>query len=286
MTDTLEHTARRIAERGRVALVQRLRPAFEEAAAAHADVLKLDPEQIESMVQRAADRADGLQWRRALASVATEELGISLGEALSHPAVARAQAIVGAPSYEESLEKLGAEEPAENGDEKPAEQRADPATEEHPAAGHAEEEGRAAEDEDEEDEEEHPHAEDAEDADEEDEQDELEEDEGPLRLPAIHLGGIADLAPAEADIALLFSDQGLDIVRGVGDLALGRLSWTEITALDVPVPRGVIRRRRQAQAHIVVRTAQGDASFEIPGISTEELEQTLAPMREHLRAAG
>ena len=35
MSDTLEHTARRIAERGRPALIARLRPAFEEAAAAH-----------------------------------------------------------------------------------------------------------------------------------------------------------------------------------------------------------------------------------------------------------
>src|SRR5437763_12571878 len=60
------------------------------------------------MVQRAADHADGLQWRRALASVATQELGIGLGEALGHPAVERAQAIVGAPSYEDSLAALEA----------------------------------------------------------------------------------------------------------------------------------------------------------------------------------
>lgn len=106
MNTTLEHTARRIAERGHDALIERLRPAFAQAAARHADVLLLDPDQLEEMIQRAAERADGLQWRRALASVAVEELGITLSEALTHPAVARAQTIIGAPSYEESVAKL------------------------------------------------------------------------------------------------------------------------------------------------------------------------------------
>ena len=57
-------------------------------------------------MQIAAERADGLQWRRALAGVAAEELGVSVTEALSHPAVARAQTLVGAPSYEQSLAEL------------------------------------------------------------------------------------------------------------------------------------------------------------------------------------
>ena len=81
MTETLEHTAQRIADKGRDALLDRLRPAFAEATRAHAGLLDLDAEKVERMVQRAADRADGLQWRRALASVATDELGIGLGEA-------------------------------------------------------------------------------------------------------------------------------------------------------------------------------------------------------------
>jgi hypothetical protein len=57
-------------------------------------------------VQSAAEHADGLQWRRALAGVAAEELGVSITEALTHPAVARAQTLVGAPSYEQSLAEL------------------------------------------------------------------------------------------------------------------------------------------------------------------------------------
>lgn len=103
---SMETLAERIADRGRDALVERLRTAYGDAAAAHADLISLDDERIEAMVQGAADRADGLQWRRALAGIAADELGIAVSEALSHPAVARAQGIVGAPSYEQSLAEL------------------------------------------------------------------------------------------------------------------------------------------------------------------------------------
>ena len=109
MTDidtSVETLARRIADRGQDALLGRLRTAYADAAAAHADLISLDSEQIEAMVQSAADNADGLQWRRALADVAAEELGVTVSEALTHPAVARAQALVGAPSYEQSLAEM------------------------------------------------------------------------------------------------------------------------------------------------------------------------------------
>ncbi len=36
---------------------------------------------------------------------------------------------------------------------------------------------------------------------------------GRLRLDAVHLGGIAHLKPAEGDIELRLSEEGLDIVR-------------------------------------------------------------------------
>ncbi len=102
-----EQVAQRLAERGRDALVERLRGAYAQAAEAHADVLSIDGDRLETIVQGAADRADGLQWRRTLADLASGELGISLTDALAHPAVARAQELVGAPSYEESLAALG-----------------------------------------------------------------------------------------------------------------------------------------------------------------------------------
>jgi hypothetical protein len=270
VTETLEHTARRIAEHGREALLARMRPAFEEAAAAHSDVLTLDEEQLEQMVQRAADGADGLQWRRALASVATEQLGIGLGEALNHPAVARAQAIVGAPSYEEALNALGTPrtEPAEEQTATPEVEAVSP-PEPEPAA---EEPEPVVE-------EELPPAAVAPAAAEPFEVAALRAEQPTgLRLHAVHLGGIANLGRAERDLELHISDSGLDIVRGPDRAPLGRLPWAEITALETPDVGGRLRRRRQADAQLVVRSAQGSASFEIPGITTEELREQLAPL--------
>jgi hypothetical protein len=326
VTETLEHTARRIAEQGRDALLARLRPAFEEAAAAHRDTLTLDDEQLEKMVQRAADRADGLQWRRALASVATEQLGIGLGEALSHPAVARAQAIVGAPSYEEALGALGAvsetravpeptpdaappsapspadqeKQPAEASD---ADEESAPSTAEHelpPAAAEPEPAAPISPDT------EAPVADDSEPpppvaadselpppvaadpdlvvpvaADSEPDMaaaDGAETDADGVRLRAVHLGGIANLAPAEADLELQLSSVGLDIVRGPDQSVLGRLAWAEIDALETPDAGGRFRRKKSADAHLVVRSPQGSASFQIPGVTPQELREHLAPL--------
>jgi hypothetical protein len=276
VTETLEHTARRIADRGREALLSRLHPAFQEAAAAHSDVLRLDDEQLEQMVQRAADRADGLQWRRALAGMATEELGIGLGEALGHPAVVRAQAIVGAPSYEASLNALGSA--PEAGDRQPAAQVEEPRADgdepapddEEPAA-----DGEAPSADDE------PPTEHQSPATKEVPALEPYSADGPqvLRLAAVHLGGIANLEPAEAGIELRLSEDGLDIARGPQEL-LGRLRWAEIGSLDVPPARGLRRRRRGGGAQLVIRTRHGDASFEIPAASAEELDGQLNPLRQ------
>jgi hypothetical protein len=224
----LEQTAFEIAERGRDALVGRLRGAFHEAASTHAAALTLEDGQIEEMVQRAADRADGLQWRRALASVASEELGIGLGEALGHPAVVRAHAIVGAPSYEDELAELGPlpdlPEPSvavENGDRH----------------------------------------------------------EIHIRVTGIHLGGIAGLSSPEPGVELWFSDDGLDIIRATKE-PFGRLSWAELRALEVPDVRSRFARRRRPEAFLVVRGQEGDASFEIPGVTPQALREQLAPVLE------
>ncbi len=356
MTDTLEETAQQIADRGRDALIARLRPAFQEAAAAHSDVLDLAPEQLDAMVERAVERADGLQWRRALASVATEQLGISLGEALGHPAVVRAQELAGAPSYEESLAQLGplpgaSAKPATAADAPVAEADASPVTE---AGAPADEidappgTGAQGTDEDEtpdpvaaaesddpmtaltdagtlappppsaEDQAPAPalpfseHDADAahDDAGHDDEYEYEDEDEselpqstaeyealGPyedeedydeddaLRVAVIHLGGIANLAPAERNIELQMSEDGLDIVRGGGEI-LGRLDWNQVKALEVPTPRGRRRMRRGASTHLIVRTARGDASFEVPEVTPPELQQHLAPIvARHIRGS-
>jgi hypothetical protein len=95
----------------------------------------------------------------------------------------------------------------------------------------------------------------------------------------VHLGGIANLEPAEAGIELRLSEDGLDIARGPQEL-LGRLRWAEIRSLDVPPARGLRRRRRSGGAQLVIRTRHGDASFEIPAASAEELDGQLNPLRQ------
>ncbi len=268
MSEQLESTAQRIADRGRDALLERLRPAFADAARAHADALQLSDEQIEEMVQRAADRADGLQWRRALAAVATEELGIGLGEALGHPAVVRAQEIVGAPSYGDDLAAVAAPPAAVQPPEPPPAEpeEAPPASPEPalapapapplaptpapplapaPAPPLAPMPGPG----------------------------EVE----PVRVSAVHLGGVANLAAGTSDIELRLSEHGLDIVRGA-DETLGRLRWDEIRALDVPTGRSIRRRRRESRTNLVVRTAHGEATFAVPAVSPEELREHVDPL--------
>ena len=485
MTDTeagVDTQAQRIAERGRDALVQRLRSAYGDAAAAHADLISLDDERIEAMVQSAADRADGLQWRRALADVAAGELGVSPTEALSHPAVTRAQGLVGAPSYEESLAELiarpvpppirapapvpssrEAEPPAEPADSEPdvihaanseatvfdaasepdtfdgedaqrnGFEAADPdlAESEEDGFAHAEpEEGEPEQAEAEQAEAEQTEAEQTEaepagfaprsvsDVDSElppttehqwavqiakswpnqplgappnlapgreapassraPEPEELEtveaddqvvellpepdpgeyateaydveasfaneeasfanednaaaiapepaaaaatdarheEASGPadqgglddnsaengrfdaaapgadpepqvamplprqedpdVVIPAIHLGGVANLPTKRPGLSVRLSADGLDILQGDREI-LGRLIWDEIEALEVPHLR-VRRRSKQTRARLVVRTPYGDASFEVPEISGDELRDRVEPM--------
>ncbi len=105
--ERFEALAGRFAAKGRDALTARLRAAYRQAAEAQSDLVVVDEQRIEQLVEKATERADGLQWRRALADVASAELEIDFGDALSHPAVARAQEILGVPSYGAALAELG-----------------------------------------------------------------------------------------------------------------------------------------------------------------------------------
>jgi hypothetical protein len=336
----VEELAQRIAAGGRDALEQRLRGAYADAAASHADIVALDDARIEAMVQSAADRADGLQWRRALAGVAAEELGITVAEALSHPAVVRAQAIVGAPTYEQSLAELinrpvpppegisngsattgepagpplplvepepapqpeppvepiaaattvaavAAARPEPEAHEPVApEQLSDeleavvaddeifdllpepepieletqlyetlPAYTEEPAPPTLEPEPFAPED--------------------EDEHEPYERED--LRVTAIHLGGVANLPASRDGLDLRLSASGLDILQSDEEI-VGRLPWEEIDALEVPHQRARRRRQPRDRARLVVRTRHGDASFEVPGFSPDELRDRIEPL--------
>jgi hypothetical protein len=456
VTEAVETLADQIAARGREALVDRLRTAYADAASAHSDIVSLDNERIESLVQAAADNADGLQWRRALANVASEQLGISLAEALTHPAVARAQEIVGAPSYEASLAELIARPvPRPTQDAMPASEQASATQQfsapappaEAPAVvssnGNAPVSDDALEAVEADDAyvellpepnpiEEEPGPEpvqpermidepeehgatgelDVVEADdtvlellpapepieyEDDSYDEipqvieepappvleqvpyepeLEQDEplaavepepvaeveaepvaetepevvvtpapdsaavetepaltieepyvgeptqvhefdpeeyeelpvelgelpepaledasygavygsehtdypppedDELRVTAFHLGGVANLPAGRDGLGLRLSESGLDILQPEGDI-IGRLHWNEIDALEVNPVRGRLRRQVRSQSRIVVRTKHGDASFEIPGLSSDELEARVDPL--------
>jgi hypothetical protein len=256
--EQVEATAQKLADRGQEALVARLREAFKAAADKHRDLVTLDDDRLEELVQRSAERADGIQWRRALADLACDELGIGLVEALGHPAVARAQELVGAPSYEESLAEL-ARRPVPEGSpaaEGPA-RTEEPGEEPEPDA----EEPAAAEEELEPDAEEPPGG--------------SEPEDDRLDLTALHLGGVANLPNSEEPLDLRLSGDGLDILQGEDEI-LGRLGWSEIDALDVPAPRR--RRRRPGGTLLVVRTPKGDASFEVRELSSEELRARLEPL--------
>jgi len=412
--------ADRIAARGRDALVERLRKAYADAAVSHSDIVSLDGERIEALVQSAADRADGLQWRRALANVASEELGVSLAEALTHPAVRQAQEQLGAPSYEASLAELvarpvpppapepvapepepvasepvagvfeaGAQLEAVQADETyvelmpeptPIDEEPGPAPvqpemmidepEEHGATGELEAveaddaifellpppepleyedgsyEALPTEVEDAAPPllEQVPYEPEAEATRPEPEAqpepaaaavavaepaaapepssvpvapapawvgeptqahalDDVEPEEvAPIAAPesygesyggehtdyppppdenlqvlAYHLGGVANLPTGRDGLDLRLSESGLDILQPQGEI-IGRLHWNEIDALEVIAVRGRLRRQARTQSRIVVRTKHGDASFEIPGLSSEDLEARVEPL--------
>jgi len=256
VTEGEEQAARQIADRGRAAVVKRLRPVFEQAAASHAHLVlvPIGPADLERMVQAAADRADGVLWRRALADVAVDELGIGLGEAIAHPAVRRAHELLGAPIYEPE---------------------ARPEPEPEPVAQSAREDERELAPEPE------PDA----------ERELSLEPEPPaapgqqaIRVTAIHLSGIETLRDGARNIELLFSAAGLDVVdTALGD-TIGRLTWEDITELEVPRGRRSLRPRRDRSPRLVVRTDRGQAYFELPGLTEEQVHEHLAPMFARARA--
>jgi hypothetical protein len=245
-----EEAARRIADRGRDALVARLRPAFAQTAASHAHLVlvPIGPQDLERMVQEAANRADGVLWRRALAAVAVEELGISLTEAIFHPAVLRAHELVEAPAYEPAQPV-----PAPQAEQTLPESHAEPV----PVPARTEQEAEQL-----------PPA-----------------PEAAIRVAAVHLSGIETLREGARNIELRFFDAGLDVVDTARGQAIGRLIWEDIKQLKVPPRRRSIRSRRNRSARLLVRTGRGEALFELPGLTEEQVHEHLAPILARTRGA-
>ncbi len=101
--------------------------------------------------------------------------------------------------------------------------------------------------------------------------------EPPLKLVCTHLGGIADLASPEEGVELWFSEHGLDLIRSTKE-PLGRLQWGELRSIEVVDARGRFALRRAPHTYLVIRGAQGDASFEVPGSSAARVRNRLADL--------
>ena len=271
-------------------VLERLRAAFAHQAATRADAVDLEPAKLEQLVQEAAARAGGALWRRSLAEAAMEQLGIDLPEALGHPALKRAEELVQAPGYLPAPEPsaAAAPEPGPVAPEPVAPEPEPVAAEPEPVA--AEPEPVAAEPEPAEAE---PQPAEAEpqpaEAEPEPEPEPAEaEPELPdellapgaepqaLRLSAIHLNGIETLRQGDSDIELRLSDIGMDVLKRSSGAAIGRLEWREIESVQVLRPRRGLRGRRRSRA-LHVSTGRGQAQFELPGLTDEELHEHLEP---------
>jgi hypothetical protein len=254
VSTTPDVAAERIAEQGRQELHARLRAAFRHQAAARPEPVELSDEELETLVGAAAGRAGGVLWRRALAQAGTEALGIDLADAISHPAVQRAHELVGAPPYEDLYHDSSdqapelAPEPEAGDDEEPPEDGG--------AVLIIDADGN-----------DQPQA---------------------IRVAAVHLGGIATLRVGDSDIELRFSDAGLDVLKGSSGAAIGRLEWREIQTVDFSRSRRGLRAGRRRVQELHVGTGRGRASFELPGLTEEQLKEHLEPMvaRTHGASGG
>lgn len=99
-----------------------------------------------------------------------------------------------------------------------------------------------------------------------------------LRIPAIHIGGIAALRAGERDIELRFSDAGLDVLKRSTGAPVGHLESSDISVAELRPPRRGLRAGRRRAHELHVETARGRASFELPGLTQTQLKEHLEPL--------
>ncbi len=105
-----------------------------------------------------------------------------------------------------------------------------------------------------------------------------------LRVAAVHLGGIEALRAGERDLELRISSAGLDVLKRSSGAPIGRLEWAEIETVDLPRGRRGLRPgRRVYELHVA--TGRGRASFQLPGVTEEQLRDHLEPMLARARGA-
>lgn len=99
----------------------------------------------------------------------------------------------------------------------------------------------------------------------------------PLLLDAVHVFGIETLEPGDEDIELRLADTGIDVRKPSTSETIGRLRWNEVRFVAVQRPRrGLPGRRRPAS--LVARTDAGEVTFELPGVSDDEITVHLEPL--------
>jgi hypothetical protein len=103
-----------------------------------------------------------------------------------------------------------------------------------------------------------------------------------LRLPAVHVSGIESLRNGESDLELRFSDAGLDLLKASSGAAIGRLLWSEIHGAQVAGSRRGLRPGRRVQ-ELHVRAQSGQAVFQLPGMTAEQVKEHLEPVLARLR---
>lgn len=198
-----------------------------------------DPRRIGELTDDAVAGADPLQWRRAMMLAAADELQIGVMQASRHPAVNRALELIGVPVNV-------VVEPQAPASRAPAPVR-DPVLAPTPLPATVTDQPD-------------PAAADTDDR---------------LQFTAIHVDGVIDL-PGSKPIELRLSQDGLDIIRS-GGAVFGRLGWSEIDELSV-VPDRTRRMRRSGRTVLVLRTREGEATFEVPDYTPTELSERVGPL--------
>jgi hypothetical protein len=306
--------ALRIVEAGRQRVVARMRDAFAHQAAAHTDLGEIDPAVLDRLVHEAADQAGTSVWRIALAEGAVDEFGVGLSEALAHPAVAAAEQLVGpaedlattttaaapvappepvapepvappepvaaAPEPIPAPEPAVAPDPWESPESESESESEEEEGEEHAAPGTwggpaSDSEPATAV---------HEPAAEPEPAPEPPADGAAGQPQA-LRIPAVHTSGIETLKQGDKDLELRLSDAGLDVLRQSTGVAIGRLDWAEITNVEIEQTKKGLRGRKRSQT-LQVKTARGQATFELPGLTDEESSEHLQPMLDRLRDSG
>jgi hypothetical protein len=98
-----------------------------------------------------------------------------------------------------------------------------------------------------------------------------------LLVEAVHMFGIETVPPGDRDIELRLADTGIDVRRPSTGSTIGRVRWADVRTVVVQRPRrGPGGLRRPAQ--LLVSTERGEVTFELVGLSDEEITDHLEPL--------